>query len=167
MGRRPIYSRSQRARPAGSTPLASRNREASILAATYEPEPTYRQRLKAWWGPFQARHQARLLMAASVVLTLVLVGAFEFIRPPAQNLTQTDVNAAVNHALEQRPRPPSVAAVAYATIIPSVVQVNGYDPADPATAPTPEEQKEAPAPPTDPQGLAEDFHDLLDDSTQV
>ncbi|RYZ88932.1 MAG: hypothetical protein EOP06_10110 [Proteobacteria bacterium] len=38
---------------------------------------------------------------------------------------------------------PSIAAVAYATIIPSVVQVNGYDPADPATEPGPEEQKEA------------------------
>ena len=41
----------------------------------------------------------------------------------------------------------------------SVVQVNGYDPADPATVPTPEEQKEAPATPTDPEGLAEDFHE--------
>jgi len=94
-----------------------------------------------------------------VLFTLALVGAYELLRPPGQNLTQTDLNAAVNYALEQRPRPPSIAAIAYATIIPSVVQVNGYDPADPATVPTPDEQKEAPPTPADQQGLAEDFHE--------
>ena len=159
VARRPLYSKSQRARPTGASSLDSSDRQAPIPDGIYQPEPTYRQRFKAWWMPFQTRHQSRLLVTASVLVTLALVGVFELLRPPAQNLTQTDVNAAVNHALEQRPRPPSVAAVAYATIIPSVVQVNGYDPADPATEPTPEEQKEAPATPTDPQGLAEDFHE--------
>lgn len=158
MSRRPLYSRSQRARAAGASPLAGGNREAPVLNGTYQPEPTLRQRFAAWWRPFYARHQPRVLVASSVLVTLALVGSYELLRPPGQNLTQTDLNAAVNYALEQRPRPPSTAAVAYATVIRSVVQVNGYDPADPETEATPQEQAEAPAP-TDPNGLAEDFHE--------
>jgi S1-C subfamily serine protease len=134
-------------------------RQAPVLSGTYHPEPTLRQRFGAVWGPFYAKHQARILVVTSVLVTLALVGAYELLKPPAQNLTQTDLNAAVNYAIDQRPRGPSVAAVAYATVIPSVVQVNGYDPADPATLPKPEEQKEAPATPSDPKGLAEDFHE--------
>lgn len=137
-------------------------REAPVLNGTYQPEPTLRQRFARWWQPFYARHQPRVLVAASVLVTLALVGTYELLRPPGQNLTQTDLNAAVNYALEQRPRPPSVSALAYANVIPSVVQVNGYDPADPEAkpeqAPRPEGNKEAEAP-TDPQGLAEDFHE--------
>lgn len=144
---------------AGASPLVAGSREAPVLNGSYQPDPTLRQRLVALWGPFYARHQPRLLVAASVLSTLALVGVYELLRPPGQNLTQTDLNAAVNYALEQRPRPPSTAAIAYATIIPSVVQVNGYDPAAPATEPSPEDQKEAPATPTDPEGLAEDFHE--------
>jgi len=159
VARRPLYSRSQRARAVGDAPLVTATRQAPVLNGTYQPEPTLRQRFSAWWTPFYARHQPRILVAASVLVTLALVGAYELLRSPGQNLTQTDLNAAVNYALEQRPTPPSVAALAYATVIGSVVQVNGYDPADPATAPTPEAQKEAPATPTDPVGLAEDFHE--------
>jgi len=159
VARRPLYSRSQRARAAGATPLVTGTRQAPVRNGTYQPEPTLRQRVGAWWTPFHTRYQPRILVAASVLVPLALVGAYELLRPPGQNLTQTDLNAAVNHALEQRPRPPSVAALAYATVIGSVVQVNGYDPADPSTEPTPEAQKEAPSTPTDPQGLAEDFHE--------
>lgn len=133
--------------------------DAPLVNGSYQPEPTLRQRLAAWWKPFAVQHQPRLLVAASVLTTLALVGGFELLRPPGQNLTQIDLNAAVNHALEQRPRPPSAAAVAYATVIRSVVQVNGYDPADAETLPAPEAQAEAPAAPTDPKGLAEDFHE--------
>lgn len=158
MARRPLYSKSQRARVPGAAPLVAGSREAPVLNGTYQPEPTVRERIGARWRPFYAKHQPRLLVAASVVVTLLFVGAYELLRPPAQNLTQTDLNAAVNYALDQRPRPPSVSAVAYATIIPSVVQVNGYDPADPSTEPTPGEQKEAEAP-TDPKQLSEDFHE--------
>ncbi len=159
MARRPLYSRSQRARAAGAGSLAGNAGEAPVVNGTYRPEPTARQRVERWWGPFSARQRSRLLVAASVLTTLALVGAYEVLRSPGQNLTQTDLNAAVNYALEQRPPAPSVAAVAYATIIRSVVQVNGYDPADPETEPTPGEQREVPEEATDPQGLAEDFHE--------
>jgi S1-C subfamily serine protease len=148
----------------GASPLVTGTRDAPLLNGTYQPEPTLRQRIAARWRPFHARHQPRLLVAASVLVTLALVGTYELLRPPGQNLTQTDLNAAVNYAIEQRPRPPSVAAVAYATVIPSVVQVNGYDPTDPATEPKPssppkpEGNMEAEAP-SDPNGLAEDFHE--------
>ena len=163
MARRPLYSKSQRARAAGSSPLATGSREAPVLNGTYQAGPTLRQRLAAWWHPIYAWHQPRILAAASVLATLALVGTYELLRPPGQNLTQTDLNAAVNYALEQRPRPPSVSAIAYATIIPSVVQVSGYDPDDAEQepepeVPKPEGNKEAEAP-TSPEGLAEDFHE--------
>jgi S1-C subfamily serine protease len=130
-----------------------------VVNGMYQPEPTMRQRVAAWWTPFATRHHSRLLVAASVLTTLVVVGAFELLRPPAQNLTQTDLNAAVNFALDERPRPPSAAAIAYATVIPSVVQVNGYEPNDPESEPSPEAQNEVPEGATDPEGLAEDFHE--------
>ena len=158
MARRPLYSRSQRARAAGAAPLAGGTRDAPILDGTYQPEPSFRQRAAAWWSRLYGQRQPQVLVAVSVLLTLALVGVYELLRPPPQNLTQTDLNAAVNYALEARPRPPSIAAVAYATVIPSVVQVNGYDPADPDTIPKPEDKAEAEQPP-DQQGLAEDFHE--------
>ncbi len=144
---------------AGAAPLVGGTRDAPVINGSYQPEPTLRQRFAAWWAPFSARHQSRLIVAASVLTTLAVVGAFELLRSPAQNLTQTDLNAAVNFAVDERPRPPSAAAIAYATIIPSVVQVNGYDPADPATEPSPDGQTEVPESATDPEGLAEDFHE--------
>jgi len=159
VGRRPLYSKSPRARAADAAPLVSGARQVPVLNGSYQPEPTLRQRAADWWAPVYAKYQPRILVAASVLVTLALVGAYEILKPPGQNLTQTDLNAAVNYAIDQRPKPPSVAAVAYATVIPSVVQVNGYDPADPPTEPKPQEQKEAPATPTDPNGLAEDFHE--------
>ncbi len=158
MARRPLYSRSQRARVAGA-PLAGGPRDVPVVNGTYEPEPTLRQRLAAWWLPFSQKHQSRLLVAASVLTTLALVGVLDLLRAPAQNLTQADLNAAVNFALDERPRPPSAAAVAYATVIGSVVQVNGYDPADPETEPSSDEQNTVPEAATDPEGLAEDFHE--------
>jgi S1-C subfamily serine protease len=138
-------------------------RDALVVDGTYRPEPSLMQRVAARWRPFYTRHQPRLLVAASVLVALMLGGAYELLRPPGQNLTQADLNAAVNYALEQRPRPPSGAAVAYAAIIPSVVQVSGYDPANPATEPKPpsspkEESKGAEAP-SEPNGLSEDFHE--------
>lgn len=159
MARRPLYSRSQKARAAGTSGLVRDAGDAPIANGSYQPEPTLRQRVENWWTPFSARHKSGLLVAVSVLTTLALVGAYEVLRQPGQNLSQSDLNAAVNYALEQRPRAPSAAAVAYATVIGSVVQVNGYDPGDPQAEPSPEDQTEVPEPATDPQGLAEDFHE--------
>ena len=64
----------------------------------------------------------------AILITLLLVGTWQLVQPAAQRLTQNDIIEAVNFAMDERPRPPSVASLAYATVIPSVVRVNGYDP---------------------------------------
>jgi len=156
--RRPLYSKSQRTRPAS----AARSIGADIPAPPFEDasvsQPTLRRRLLAGWHALYARRQPQVLVVGSVLAALAIGAAYELLRPPGQNLTQADLEAAVNYALEQRPRPPAQAAVAYATIIPSVVQVSGFDPAEAESTPAPEPPPEAEAP-SDPSGLAEDFHE--------
>jgi S1-C subfamily serine protease len=91
-----------------------------------------------------------------VAAALVLFGAYEFLRPPGQQLTQSDITEAVNFAIDERGRPPSIASTAYAAIIPSVVRVDGFDPAAGTSAAGPE--NEVPVP-QEGQGLEEDFHE--------
>lgn len=95
----------------------------------------------------------------SVALALALVGAYEILGPAAQRLTQADIGDAVSFALDQRGRPPSVESIAYATIIPAVVRVNGYDPEMQSAAAAPE--KGAPPRVELPKGdgIEEDFHE--------
>jgi S1-C subfamily serine protease len=121
--------------------------------------PTLGQRFAALWSRLYPRHQGKVLVAASALVTLLLVGAYDLIKGPGQNLTQTDVNAAVNYAIEQRPRPPAVTTLAYATIFKSVVRVNGYDPAEGPLPEAPAPGAEAPAPPPDAAANPEDYHE--------
>lgn len=131
--RRPVYSGSSRggrtrgaAQPAGTGLVQPR-----AFGAPAEPKaPSWRKRLGARLAAVYARHQAKSLVLASVAIALVIMGLYGLLRPPGQNLTQTDINDAVNFALSERPRPPSVASQAYAAAMPSVVRVNGYDPED-------------------------------------
>jgi serine protease DegQ len=158
--RRPLYSGSSKARPQGgrrSTEAGASGRSQPVY--TLEPEaPTLRQRAMAWWAPLSARHRTKLAIAASVLITLLLVGGWQLIQPAAQRLSQDDINEAVNFAMDERPRPPSVASMAYAAVIPSVVRVNGYDPKAATAAPDPKDGQ----PPIDnpPAGeIEEDFHE--------
>jgi hypothetical protein len=121
--------------------------------------PTLGQRFAAFWSRLYPRHQGKVLVAASALVTLLLVGAYDLIKGPGQNLTQTDVNAAVNYAIEQRPRPPAVTTLAYATIFKSVVRVNGYDPAEGPLPEAPAPGAEAPAPPPDAAANPQDNHE--------
>ena len=163
MKRRPLYSGSSKARTQAAQRLSKGGRNPSQPLPTYiyEPEgPTTRERIVRAWGPFSARHRTRLIVATSVLITVLLVGGWQLFQPAAQRLTQDDINQAVNFAISERPRPPSVASMAYAAVIPSVVRVNGYDPnAEPG------EETAAPAegaPPVEnpPAGeVQEDFHE--------
>jgi S1-C subfamily serine protease len=108
---------------------------------------------------FYRGNKSKVLVAASVGITLVLFGFYQILMPPAQNLTQSDINDAVKFALEERGRPPSTASLAYAAVIPSVVRVSGYDPgterpetAGPDGQPPPVELPET-------GELEEDFHE--------
>jgi S1-C subfamily serine protease len=128
--RRPLYSKSGKPRVAGASSWVGRDGVSPILIdVPDEPQgPTLRQRAGALGDRVYSKHQGKVLITASVVLSLLFAGGYELLRSPPQHLTQTDLNAAVNYALDKRPRDPAISAVAYAKIIPSVVRVNGYDP---------------------------------------
>lgn len=158
MSRRPLYSKSGRKRVAGASPWVASDGLSPIVPGL-PPEdvgPTLRERATQLWQRVYP-HQGKVLVAASALVTLLLVGAYDLVRGPGQNLTQRDINAAVNYAMDQRPRPPSVSAVAYATIYKSVVRVNGYDPAE-GPPPAQQEGAETPVPAQD-AASPEDYHE--------
>jgi S1-C subfamily serine protease len=72
---------------------------------------------------FRKKHERLASFAASIVLALVVVAAYNAITAP-RKLTQRDIDAAVLHTLEKQPARPSTASVAYDIIRPSVVRVN-------------------------------------------
>lgn len=92
------------------------------------------------------RHQGKVLVASSVLVTLLLVGAYTLIRPPPQDLSQGRLTAAVNYAIDHRPEAPAITSVAYAKIIPSVVRIDGYDLIEPNTSGNPDERASTPGP---------------------
>ena len=159
MKRRPLYSRSGTPRAAETSRLIGP--VGPSFGEALPPEldaPSLRERAKLWWGGVRSRHPNKLLVASAVVTTLALVGVYELLQPPAQHLTQNDVNEAVNFAIEERGRPPSVASLAYAKIIASVVRVNGYDP-DATTPPSEPGPGGAEAELPAGEGIKEDFHE--------
>lgn len=167
MKRRPVISRSGKPRAAGDGRWPKPDDVTPAFVTLHEhDEPPLRQRLGARWTGFYGRHQGPLLVAISVATTLALVGLYQFAQPAAQRLTQPQLNAAVNFALDERPRPPSVASVAYAKIIGSVVQVNGFDPTvgkpggktgdKPEDGPLPPDLRSSPEAKT---GVDEDYHE--------
>lgn len=159
MKRRPLYSGSTRARTQDALRRSSAPGVHTVPPVyTYESEgPTARERLRSWWQGFSNKHRTKLAILASVLLTLALVGGYGLFQPPAQRLTQHDISEAVNFAMDERPRPPSVASMAYAAVIPSVVRVNGYVPGE---SEPPGPQKGAPPVDNPPAGeIEEDFHE--------
>jgi S1-C subfamily serine protease len=181
MKRSPLYSKSGRPRAAGASRwVAPDGLTPTIVDIPDEPSgPTLRQRAGAWWAPRYSRHQGPILVAISALVTLSLVGIYDVLKPAPFDLTQNELNAAVNFAIDERPRPPASTAIAYARIIGSVVMVNGYEEVPPETAdPDPDAQGSAEAAPPalpgeDPDqpiapqaenppegaGLQEDFHE--------
>lgn len=118
--------------------------------------PTLRQRLRARWSKLYERHQGPVLVGAGALVTLLLIGAYDLISTDPQRITDWQFMTAVNKVVDERPRGPSIESVAYATVIRSVVRVDGYEDAtgDPAVA-KPEGQAEIPA-----EGkVEEDFHE--------
>lgn len=161
--RRPLYSKSGKSRVSGASPWVAPD-GLSPLVPGAEPEaegPTARQRLGLIWSRIYPRHQGKALVVASALVTLLLVGTYDLIRGPGQNLTQSDLNAAVNYAMDQRPRPPAQTTLAYATIFKSVVRVNGYDPSEGPAPGADEGQQDAevPVPPEGDETAPGDYHE--------
>lgn len=123
--RRPLYSRSGRPRAAGGSAY-------SDLPATYVlPEeirgPDLRQRASSWWRTTSARHRGKLLVAASTLIALAMLSSYALTRPVIPRTSDQAFAQAVNKVVDQRQRPPSLAALAYAQVLPSVVRIAGYE----------------------------------------
>lgn len=128
--RRPLYSRSQRPRAAeGSAWVAPDGVSPVYVDLPGENEgPNLRQRLGGWWGRLYQRHQGPVLVAVGAAVTLVLITAYDFVRPDPQRISDWQFMNAVNQIVDERPRGPSVEAIAFSNIINSVVRVDGYEP---------------------------------------
>lgn len=138
--RRPLYSRSNKPRTGSGTGLSGLpNVEAVYIDVPEDTGPTLRQRVAAWWGPVYRRHQGKLLIATGAIIALLIVFGYDATRPPIPRVNDQDFITAVNAVVDQRKPGPSISAVSYAKVIPSVVQVQGYthdkpkipDPSDP------------------------------------
>ena len=132
MKRSPIYSRSAKtsrtgtpvppagppsgttASPAQAAPATPRVPDAATVAPALP-----RSRLHA----FAARHERILLVASSVLLSMLLFLAFGGSQPQSPRLTQKDIDAAVMHTLDQT-IVPSAESKAFAVIRQSVVRVS-------------------------------------------
>jgi serine protease DegQ len=156
--RRPVYSGSTGARLAGAAREVSAGPSIAIQTAAPAAAPVGLSWLERCRAIFRS-HQSKLLVAASVAITLAVVGLYQVLGPPRQNLTQSDINDAVNFALDERGRPPSVASLAYAAVIPSVVRVNGYDPAAEEPPATPENGQPPAVELPEAGAIEEDFHE--------
>jgi S1-C subfamily serine protease len=122
--RRPLYSRSGKPRTGGRSGFAAL--PASYILPEEIRGPTLRQRVDAWWGSFSRKHQGKLLITASALVALGIVGLYDATRPVIPRVSDFDFATAVNAVVDQRRRPPSSASVAYATVLPSVVRLAGY-----------------------------------------
>jgi S1-C subfamily serine protease len=103
MKRAAVYSRSGRSRVAAQTEVPA------------VPPIT--------WREWRRRHVRALKLSGAIAVALVL-GLLLWIIAPAPGITQQDVEAAIERALEAKKPAPS-AADAYESILPSVVHVRG------------------------------------------
>jgi S1-C subfamily serine protease len=106
MKRVAVYSRSGRSRLAAKTDIPATPAAARVT-----------------WREWRRRHARALKLSGGLAVALVL-GLFLWIVAPAPGITQQDLEAAVERALEARKPAPS-AADAYESILPSVVHVRG------------------------------------------
>jgi S1-C subfamily serine protease len=118
-----LYSRSDRGRSAARRIVAQDPPGATASAP--EPEvvsspPRPRSGLRAFVG----RYQNALFLVAGGLFALALVAVYADLHPPPAPLTQTDIDKAVLHTLENV-QMPSHAAKAYEAVRRSVVRVRG------------------------------------------
>lgn len=98
-----------------------------------------------------------MLVGLGALVTLLLIGAYDLIAPDPQRISDWQFMTAVNKVVDERPPGASIESVAYATVIRSVVRVDGYEDAtdNPSAAKPESEKAELPA-----EGkVEEDFHE--------
>ena len=129
MSRRPLYSKSGRPRRSGGQRISPLPRTSSLYSEPAEIRgPGLRQRFGAWRQRVYAKHQAAVLISASALVAGAIVGGYHLSRPPIPRVSDAEFIADVNMVVDARRRGPSLASIAYAKVIPSVVMVQGYDP---------------------------------------
>src|SRR5580658_2337243 len=110
MKRKALYTRAARSRGAPQPPEAADEFDLGPPALSIVWAATKR---------YFARHERAVLITASVLISLGLIGAYELSRTKPRVLTQTDINAAVQYTLSNTPRAPADSARAAAIIRPS------------------------------------------------
>lgn len=88
-----------------------------------EPPPSRLQVLRRRLGAATARFRNVLLVGAGTVVALAAMLLYDTARPPPQNLTQRDIDAAVERVLASATPAPSYQSQAYDIIRSSVVRV--------------------------------------------
>ena len=81
--RRPLYSRSGKPRAGGRSGFAALP-NTPPLTLDLSPEargPTLRQRIGAWLAPKYRAHQGKVLLVASALIALGIVGLYDVTRP--------------------------------------------------------------------------------------
>jgi S1-C subfamily serine protease len=143
MRRTPLYSSSSRPRRPGQPAAAVPAPDAAQSASPDSPSAP-----ASTWRRFHSRHERPLLVAAGGFLGLLAVLAYTSLRPAQHVIGQSDIDAAVFHALGNNVLP-SPAAKAYEVVRQSVVRVHG-------TLPAKEKEKPRRKPKPKPKGKEED-----------
>jgi S1-C subfamily serine protease len=92
---------------------------------------------------FTARHDRIVPATLAVLVTLAILGGWRLAYPGAAALTQWDIDNAVKYTLGHTPQPPDNTTIAAATVMPSVVRVDGFYSPEHAAAITKAELAEA------------------------
>jgi serine protease DegQ len=129
MKRKALYSRATRSRGASASARLAASRGTPLPLHPADELDLGPSTLSIAWSAAKrriARHGRWLLITASVLISLSLIGAYALSRAKPHVLTQTDINAAVQYTLSNTPRAPADSARAAAIIRPSVVEVEGF-----------------------------------------
>jgi len=128
MKRQPLYSRATRSRSAESARwLGAHSAHSDAQAEAFEAqEPSALRQLGRWLKSFYQRHERAVMLSASVLIALAVVGAHAWLYPPPRALTQRDIDGAVQYTLAHSPRGPADTTRAAAIIAPDVVEVEGF-----------------------------------------
>jgi serine protease DegQ len=142
MRKRPLYSRSGKARKEGGSPWVAPDGITPVFVAGSGEVAgrSFRERASAWANSLRTRHRGKVIVASSALASLFVLGVYTLWRPPPEPLTQGRLSMAVNYALDHRPEGSASTALAYAKIIPSVVRVDGYDPMAPNESGSPDDR---------------------------
>ena len=129
MKRNALYCRATRTRSADSSAWSAEHVHgpySPTVEDTYEDGPGLATIV---WGHVRRvcqGHERTVLIAASVLIAVALVGLWALLNPPPRALTQNDIDGAVQYTLSNSPRAPADSARAAAIIAPSVVEVKGF-----------------------------------------